>query len=123
MTSPSSPIMHEITVTINGVKKLLSKLNPYKTPGPDLVPSRFLKEFANEISPALTLLFNASLLQGIITTEWKEAFINPICKSGKNDRGNPENYQPISLTAVTCKILEPWPSKVTRPHILHFEGL
>ena len=110
MTSPSSPIMPEIIVTIYGVKKLLSKLNPYKASGPDLVPSRFLKEFANEISPALTLLFNASLLQGIIPGEWKEASINPIYKSGKNDRGNPENYRPISLTAVTCNILE---------HIIH----
>ena len=39
MTSPSSPIMPE-TVTINGVKKLLSKLNPYKASGPDFVSYR-----------------------------------------------------------------------------------
>lgn len=110
MTSPRSPSMPEITVTVNGVKKLLSKINPYKASGPDNVPARFLKELANEISPALTLLFNASLLQGIVPAEWKEAIINPIYKAGKNDRGNAENYRPISLTSVTCKILE---------HIIH----
>ena len=78
MTSPSCPIMPEITITINGVKQLLSKLNPYKASGPYLVRTRFLKEFATEISPALTLLFNTSLLQGIIPAEWNEGFINPI---------------------------------------------
>ena len=96
--------MPEITATINGVKKLLSKLNPCKASGPDLAPTRFLKEFANEISPALTWLFNASLLSRHYAAECKEACNNPIYESGKNDRGNPENYRPISLTAVTCKI-------------------
>ena len=63
MLSTRSPNMPEITVTINGVTKLLEKLNPYKASGPDMVSARFLKEVATEISPALTLLFNASILQ------------------------------------------------------------
>ena len=75
-----------------------------------MVSARFLKEVATEISPALTLLFNASILQSIIPTDWKEALINPIYKKGKNDRGIAENYRPISLTSVTCKLLE---------HIIH----
>ena len=110
MTSPSSPIMPEITVTINGVKKLLSKLYPHKASDSDLVPTRFLKEITTGISPANTLLFNCSLFQGIIPREWKAAFIDPIYKSGKNHGGNLENYRPISLTSATCKILE---------HIIH----
>ena len=75
-----------------------------------MVSARFIKEVADEIAPALTLLFNASLCQGLITNAWKEALINPIYKPGKRDRGNAENYRPISLTSVTCKILE---------HIVH----
>ena len=102
--------MPEITVTINGVTKLLEKLNPYKASGPEMVSARFLKEVATEISPTLTLPFNASILQSIIPTDWKEALINPIYKKGKNDRGIAENYCPISLTSVTCKLLE---------HIVH----
>ena len=110
MTSTRSRSMPEITITINGVEKLLDKINPHKASGPDMVSVKFLKEVATEISPALTLLFNASILQSIIPTDWKEAFINPTYKKGKNNRGIAENYRPISLTSVTCKLLE---------HIIH----
>ena len=73
MLLTQSQNMPEITVTINGITKLLEKLNPYKASGPDMVSARFLKEVATEISPALTLLFNASIIQSIIPTDWKEA--------------------------------------------------
>ena len=98
--------MPDIIVTLEGVKKLLLKLKPNKSTGPNLISARFLKEVATEIVPAITLLFNASLNQGAIPTEWKEAYISPIYKVGKKDRGIPENYRPISLTSVTSKVLE-----------------
>ena len=89
-----------------GIKNLLSQINPNKTTGPDGIPGRLLKEVANEIAPALTLLFNISLEQGIVPNEWKQAMINPIYKAGKKDRSDPENYRPISLTCIVCKVLE-----------------
>ena len=110
MTSTRSMSMPEIIISINGVKKHLEKINPHKASGPDMVSARFLREVATQISPALTLLFNASILQSIIPTDWKDALINPIYKKRKNNRGIAENYRPISLTSVTCKLLE---------HIIH----
>ena len=107
MISTRSPSMPEITITINGVKKLLEKINPHKASGPDMVSAKFLKEVATEISPAITLL---SIHQSIIPTDWKQAFINLTYRKGKNNRGIAENYLPISLTSVTCKLLE---------HIIH----
>ena len=82
MSSTRSMSMPEIIISINGVKKLLGKINPHKASGPDMVSARFLREVATQISPALTLLFNASILQSIIPTDWKDALINPIYKKG-----------------------------------------
>ena len=36
-------------------------LNSQKAGGPDYIPTRLLKEFALELAPSLTLLFQASL--------------------------------------------------------------
>ena len=105
LSSPICISMPGIIVTL-GVKKLLLKLKPNKPTGPDLTSARFLKEVATEIAPAITLLFNASLNQGAIPTEWKEAYISPIYKVGKKNDGIPKNYRPISLTSVTSKVLE-----------------
>ena len=96
--------MQEITVTIEGVYKLLSNLNPKKAAGPDDIPARLLQLTAKEIAPALTKLFNMSLNTGEIPIIWKHARVQPIFKKG--DRHVASNYRPISLTCICCKLLE-----------------
>ena len=102
------PDVHHFSVGQEGVQKLLRDLDPYKAAGPDTIPTKFLKEFASELSPALTLIFQASLQQGRVPKDWKQANVTPIFKKG--DRSLPGNYRPISLTSVCCKILE---------HVIH----
>ena len=53
---------------------------------------------------SLTFLFQASLDQGTIPDDWKKAKIVPVYKKG--DKGKAENYRPISLTSIICKMLE-----------------
>ena len=52
----------------------------------------------------LTLLYQASLKQHKVPSEWKKVLVAPVFKKG--DRTNPSNYRPISLTCVPCKIFE-----------------
>ena len=106
MDSPKSPAMLDIFVNTEGVRKLLYNLNPYKANGPDEVSGHFLKEAADELAEPLTFIFNATLFQGEIPNIWKEALVTPIFKPGKKDRSKAENYRPIGLTSVACKILE-----------------
>ena len=63
-----------------------------------------LKECAVEIAPSLTLLFQASINQSVVPTEWKHALVTPVFKKG--DCSLPSNYRPVSLTCVCGKILE-----------------
>lgn len=102
------PSMDIFTIQEEGVHKLLRNLNPHKASGPDAIPTRFLKEFASELAPALTLIFEASLSQASVPPDWNQALVTPIFKKG--DRSNPANYRPISLTSVCCKVME---------HIIH----
>ena len=98
------PDMEPIIVTEEGVVNLLNTLQPNKASGPDKIPSRFLKEYGALLSPVLTLIFQASLNQGKLPSDWKYATIVPAHKKG--DRKCPSNYRPISLTCVCCKLLE-----------------
>ena len=55
------PTMKNFPITEEGVQKLLSNFDPCKATSPNSIPSKFLKDYAEEISPALTLIFKASL--------------------------------------------------------------
>ena len=46
--------MPDIFISVFGVHKLLTDLNPFKATGPDAISACFLKETANEIAPLLT---------------------------------------------------------------------
>ena len=58
------PDLPLFTTNIDDVTTLLKQVDPYKATGPDGIPSRLLKEVANELSPSITLVFNGSLQQG-----------------------------------------------------------
>ena len=102
----STPEIPPIIIHHNGVVKLLTSLNPHKATRPDSIPACLLKETAKEITPALTFIFQASINQGKIPSDWKTAIVAPVFKNG--DRGQPSNYmyRPISLTLICCKIME-----------------
>ena len=74
-----------------------------KSPGVDGIPPKLLKEIVEQISTPLANFFNLSL-EGIVPSEWKEANITPLFKKGS--RNKPDNYRPVSLTSVLCKLLE-----------------
>ena len=96
--------MTQVMANVTEVTSLLKQVDPYKATGPDGIPSRLLKEVANELSPCLTLVFNTSLQQGKLPIDWKKAIVTPRFKKG--NRNDPVNYRPISLTSVCCKLLE-----------------
>ena len=96
--------MDNIKVSAAGVFKLLTNLKIHKATGPDELPARLLKELALELTPIFTIFFQASLNQGEIPEDWKKANVAPIFKKGERNRA--ENYRPISLTSISCKMLE-----------------
>jgi hypothetical protein len=78
----STPEIPPIIIHHNGVMKLLTSLNPHKAMGPDSIPGRLLKETAKEITPALTFIFQASINQSKIPSDWKTAIVAPVFKKG-----------------------------------------
>ena len=101
---PSQPVIPDISISVDGVLNLLKTLDTKKASGPDQIPARILKLCAEEIAPILTVIFIQSLNSGFIPKDWLSANITPVFKKG--DRSKPNNYRPISLTSICCKIFE-----------------
>ena len=104
MHGPSYPPMADIVIDEAGVSKLLKGVDPSKASGPDQIPCRLLRELHAELAPAFTLLFQTSYESGALPASWKAAWITPVFKKG--DKCVASNYRPVSLTCVSCKLLE-----------------
>ena len=57
---------------------------------------------ADEVAPFLQFIFNQSIASGQVPKEWKH--VTPVFKKGC--RKESCNYWPVSLTSVSCKIME-----------------
>ena len=112
--SPHST-MKNIILNISGVIILLKNLNPYKAAGPDRNPIIILKSAGEELAPALTKIFQKSLNSGRVPEDWRKANIATIFKKG--DKHQAGNYRPVSLTSVTCNILEHIVNSIIMSHI------
>ena len=105
----------DFQVTVDSVKKKLSKLKVSKSQGPDGLHPKVLKEVFEEIAWPVTAIFNVSLTSGVVPNEWKTANVTAIFKN-KGKKNIAGNYRPVSLTCILCKVLE----SLVREHIISF---
>ena len=82
----------------------IKKLKTASAPGPSDISPRFLQDHISSMSGALTHIFNLSMQTGDVPFAWKCANVTPAFKKGS--RVKPENYRPISLTEIPCKLME-----------------
>ena len=106
----------ELRVTEVMVKKELLSLNINKSSGPDKINPRILIELAEYIAGPIAFLFNMMMNHGVLPRDWKRAFVTPIYKKGS--RSHAENYRPISLTCILCKIMEKFVREKVMTHLL-----
>ena len=106
ITSSSAPntSLSSFTCSQDDVFHLLSTCKIKTASGPDGISSAMLRGTAESISPSLTTLFNLSLEQGVVPTDWKISNVTPIHKCGEKSLA--KNYRPISLLSLVSKALE-----------------
>ena len=63
-----------------------------------------LNEVPESITEPLTIIFNKSMMESILPSEWKRSNITPLHKKGSCRVAG--NYQPVSLTLVIGKVME-----------------
>ena len=106
--------MNSIIFSKASIYTKLSKLKIGKSPGPDNIHSRVLKELAPQLASAFKIIFDLSLKTGSLPEEWKCSTVSAIHKKGS--KLLVANYRPISLTCITCKVFE----SLIRDHIMKY---
>ena len=102
-----------INVTPESICNIIKKLKINKTPGPDGLHPRVFVELADVICTPLHKIFVKSMEESELPQDWKIAYVSPIHKKGARDQAN--NYRPVSLTSISCKIME----TIVRNHIMY----
>ena len=101
---PITEPMEMFTISEEEVSRYIKKLDVNKSEGPDKINGRIIFELHDVIVKPLTILFNNSLKYKKVPDAWKLAHVAPIHKKG--NRKLVANYRPVSLTSVTCKLME-----------------
>ena len=96
--------LENIIITKDMILTKLKKLKTNKSPGPDKIHPRVLHDVADSLSTPLEIIFKTSLSCKEIPEDWKQANVSSIFKKGKKTL--PQNYRPVSLTCIVCKMLE-----------------
>ena len=97
-------VVDDLELTEDMVRTKLSMLKSKSSPGPDHIHPRVLKEAAGHLAKPLLILNNKPISEEYLPEDWKLGVVVPIFKKG--DRQGAENYRPISLTSIPCKVLE-----------------
>ena len=93
-----------VDVTNEIISKKITDPNTNKSPGPDNMHPRVVKELSLVIVNPFYCIFNLSIKTGKIPSAWKLGSISAIYKN-KGSKHCVENYRPI-LSSIACKILE-----------------
>lgn len=96
--------MESIEVTKEGVACLINNLKLSTSSGVDNISSKILKNTISVSRKIICVIFKQSLSSGQLPSDWKIGKVVPVFKSG--NRNSPENYRPISLTCICCKLIE-----------------
>ena len=114
--------LHNISVTLKMVKKVIACFDTSKVPGPDCISVVVLKICEPELSYMLTELFNMCLKESCFPDFWKVSLVVPVFKNVK-EMSTTQTYHSVSLLSVVSKVFGKLVNNIIVDHHLYKCGL
>ena len=108
--------LHNISVTLKMVKKVIVNLDLSKASGPDCIPLVVLKIGEPEHSNILAELFHKCLTKSCFPDCWKVSSVLPVFKN-VGERSTARNFHPVSSLLVISKVFEKFVNNKTIDHL------
>ena len=102
-------------LTLADAKKTLGNLDESSGTGPDFIPAKILKLFAEQLAHPVLMMATLILNSGEWPEDWRVHWIVPLYKRGAVYLS--KNYRGIHLTAQLSKVLERLFLSILTPHI------
>ncbi|GIY30683.1 probable RNA-directed DNA polymerase from transposon BS [Caerostris darwini] len=102
---PASNELFNDPITSSELLYDIQQLDFKKSPGPDGIHGQFIVNLGSCAIKRLLHIFNLSWKLGRLPRQWKTAIVVPIRKPNK-DASCMGSYRPITLTCMTCKLIE-----------------
>ena len=93
-------------LTMEEVERRIFAAKSWKAPGEDGLPAMVWKQVWPVVKDRVLLLFQTSLDEGELPTQWRNAKIIPLKKPNKDDYTVANSWRPISLLSTLGKTLE-----------------
>ena len=107
--------LSDIVINREVISREIDRFKKTKSPGPDVIFPRILKECREELVEPIAMIFRKSLDTGVIPSLWRQTCVVPIFKKG--DKAESSNYCRISLTLMVDKMLEAIIARAIRKHL------
>ena len=102
--------------SVENVKKLIAQSNT-KTCDIDIIPTKFVKSFAESLAPAITMIINKSLETGTVPVSYKKGIVIPSLKKPSLDNSDKNSFRPVTNLINISKLLEKVVSKQLVTHL------
>jgi len=104
LRSPDS--QSEPNFTEHEVEEVISKLDESKSPGPDGIDGKIVKQLHKYLPKFLLALYNKCFALGCFPKVWKKVKVTAVPKADKTKLRSVEGYRGISLLSIPGKCLE-----------------
>lgn len=98
--------IHMPDLTMEEIERKVFEAKPWKAPGEDGLPAMVWRQLWPIIKERILLIFQTSLRDSELPSQWRNAKIIPLKKPAKENYSLAKSWRPISLLSTLGKILE-----------------